>query len=90
MEHTCHAAGCRIAVPPKMFMCRKHWYMLPKWRRDKVWQLYRPGQEDDKRPSREYLNFTGECIRWLKDEEAKQKRWIARIKAKRIRPKHQS
>lgn len=50
-EHHCHAHGCTRAVPPKLFMCKSHWYALPKPVRDAVWREYRPGQERDKRPS---------------------------------------
>jgi hypothetical protein len=38
-----------------MFMCKQHWFSLPKPLRDAVWATYRPGQEIDKRPSVEYL-----------------------------------
>lgn len=53
--HTCHAPDCGKRVPPKMFMCREHWYSLKKGTRDAIWREYRPGQEQDKRPSRRYL-----------------------------------
>jgi len=38
-----------------MWGCRKHWFMVPKAIRDRVWEAYRVGQEDDWQPSREYL-----------------------------------
>jgi hypothetical protein len=44
-DHICHASGCPTPVPPKMFACRKHWFMLPKMYRDAIWNAYRPGQE---------------------------------------------
>jgi hypothetical protein len=69
-EHTCHAAGCSTPVPPKMFMCRRHWFMLPKVMRDAVWATYVPGQEVRKDPSREYIDASTEAIRWLADYEA--------------------
>lgn len=53
--HHCHATGCKANVPPSMWGCRKHWFMVPKAIRDRVWATYRPGQENDKRPSVEYL-----------------------------------
>lgn len=65
MTHHCHARGCEVAVPPKIFMCRRHWYALPKPMRDAVWATYRPGQEIDKRPSREYLDASKQAIDWL-------------------------
>lgn len=67
--HTCHAAGCKVTVPPKMFMCKRHWYMLPKTLRDDVWAAYRPGQEIDKRPSAEYVFTTVWCICYVADRE---------------------
>lgn len=68
MTHTCHAVGCTAPVPPKMFMCRQHWYALPKPLRDAVWAAYRPGQERDKRPSLHYLEVTDEARRWLAEK----------------------
>jgi capsular polysaccharide biosynthesis protein len=65
MRHTCHAKKCLVEVPPKMFMCKRHWYRLPKRMRDKVWELYVPGQEVTKTPSPEYLAHTAECIRFV-------------------------
>ena len=55
MRHTCHAHGCDVAVPPKMFMCRAHWFALRKPMRDAIWREYRPGQENDKNPSPRYM-----------------------------------
>jgi hypothetical protein len=69
LRHECHAAGCSVAVPPKMFMCRKHWYMLTKELRDSVWATYRPGQEVDKKPSITYLLTTAWCICFVADKE---------------------
>lgn len=53
--HTCHAHACTRAVPPRMFMCRAHWFSLRKPIRDAIWNEYRSGQEIDKRPSLRYL-----------------------------------
>lgn len=55
MSHVCHAHGCNRRVPPSMFACKPHWFALPKPIRDAIWQEYREGQEDDKRPSLRYL-----------------------------------
>jgi len=62
VTHHCHAHGCKVAVPPKMFMCRAHWFSLPKNLRDAVWREYRPGQERTKDPSCRYLAVTFLCI----------------------------
>jgi hypothetical protein len=65
MSHTCHATGCRVPVPPRMFMCRKHWYSLPKSMRDAVWAAYVPGQEIRKDPTPGYLAVADAAIRYL-------------------------
>lgn len=67
--HHCHARGCKTAVPPKMFMCKRHWYMLPKRLRDAVWATYRPGQEVTKDPSDMYMAVSREAIEWLARHE---------------------
>jgi len=41
--------------------------MLPKTLRDKVWASYRPGQEVNLTPSREYLAMALEVQQWIKD-----------------------
>lgn len=69
MAHTCHAHGCAVAVPPKMFMCRKHWFTLPKGMRDAIWAEYVPGQEVTKTPSAAYLEVAQAATNWLREQE---------------------
>lgn len=64
-EHVCHATGCSTRVPPRMFMCKPHWYALPKAYRDAVWDVYVPGQEQRMDPTGEYLTVARMCIRYL-------------------------
>jgi hypothetical protein len=46
-----------------MLMCRRHWFLVPKALRDRVWATYRAGQERSKDPSREYLEAADAAIR---------------------------
>lgn len=62
MAHTCHATGCNVAVPPEMWGCRKHWFMVPKLVRDRIWATYRRGQCDDMNPSKEYCLTACEAV----------------------------
>lgn len=55
MPHLCHAEGCTVEVPPRMFTCKQHWGRLPKPFQSLIWQYYRPGQEIDKHPSDAYM-----------------------------------
>jgi len=64
-DHGCHWPGCREQVPPAMWGCKKHWFMLPKYLRDKVWAAYAPGQEIDFTPSAEYLAVAEEVHQWI-------------------------
>lgn len=64
-NHTCHALGCFIHVPPKLFMCKPHWFKLPFGLRCAVWAAYTPGQEKldgSAFPTEEYLEVTREAI----------------------------
>ena len=54
-KHTCHAIDCNACCPPKMFMCLRHWRMLPKFAQNDIWKEYRLGQEIRKNPSNEYI-----------------------------------
>lgn len=70
MNHLCHAMNCKTRVPPKMFMCRPHWYMLPKAMRDRLWELYVPGQERRKDPTTEYIEHAMACVDHVAAREA--------------------
>lgn len=61
-EHTCHALNCEAHVPPRMHMCKRHWFMVPKALRDGLWDAYRPGQERRMDPSPEYLLAAARCV----------------------------
>ena len=63
MNHTCHAMGCVRPVPPRLFMCKHHWLMIPHPLRDAVWAEYVPGQEVLKVASRAHITIARRCIR---------------------------
>lgn len=69
MAHHCHATDCEKRVPPEMFMCRTHWFRLPKDLRDRIWATYRVGQCDDMNPSKEYLLVAIDAVRYLAEQE---------------------
>lgn len=69
MAHKCHATGCKTNVPPKMFMCKKHWFQLPARLRNNIWATYRPGQCDDWKISHEYANAAREAVIYLAEKE---------------------
>jgi len=56
MKHLCHHPTCVRPVPPEMLACKSHWFMLPEEIRKRIWRTFRPRQEKDKRPSREWLS----------------------------------
>ena len=63
--HGCHWPGCDKAVPPAAWGCKKHWYMLPLALRNKIWRAYRPGQEQTKTPSAQYVDVAREVRDWI-------------------------
>lgn len=66
-DHHCHWNGCTRQCPPAMWGCKKHWFMLPKYLRDKIWETYRIGQEINLTPSLEYLEVAHEVHQWIKE-----------------------
>lgn len=67
--HHCHARGCRVAIPPHLFMCFAHWHMVPKSLRLAIAEAYRPGQEVDKRPSEAWLEAARAAIAIVAKQE---------------------
>ena len=70
LTHLCHARGCNVPVPPKMLMCKRHWFMVPYALRKEVWDAYRPGQEVDKNPTIYYLKVATAAINAVAEAEA--------------------
>jgi hypothetical protein len=69
MAHTCHATNCEVHVPPEMFMCKRHWFSLPKYLRDRIWKSYRPGQCEDWEISKEYSEAAKACVIFIANKE---------------------
>jgi hypothetical protein len=66
-KHHCHWPGCEKQCPPAMWGCKPHWFALPKHLRDAIWRAYRPGQEVNGTPSREYVAVAREVQQWIQD-----------------------
>jgi hypothetical protein len=49
-----------------MWGCRAHWYALPRYLRDKIWEAFQPGQEVTSTPSRDYIDAAREVQAWIK------------------------
>lgn len=67
MSHTCHWPGCNAEVPPRLWGCRTHWFMLPKRLRDLIWITYHPGQEITKTPSDAYIDAAHQVQDWIRE-----------------------
>ncbi len=68
--HTCHWPGCGKQVPPAMWGCKAHWFALPATLRARVWRAYRPGQENDMRPSESYMEVAQAVQDWIAAQSA--------------------
>ena len=69
MSHTCHATNCKTEVPPAMWGCKRHWFMVPKDIRDRIWRSYRTGQCDDWNPSTEYCMAARDAVEAVASKE---------------------
>ncbi len=65
MSHHCHATGCTKSIPPELFTCLRHWRMVPPEMRRRIWDTYRVGQCDDKRPSKAYCEAAKAAVIYL-------------------------
>jgi len=72
VSHTCHAIGCNKRVPPAMFMCKPHWYMVPPIGRKAIWATYRPGQCDDRQPSAAYCKNAKSALLAVAEKEGRE------------------
>ena len=45
-----------------MFACRRHWFMVPKPIRYRIWATYRVGQCDDMNPSAAYCRAARDAV----------------------------
>ena len=64
-KHHCHWPGCTKQVPPAAWGCKPHWFKLPDEIRRRIWQTYRPGQEADSRPSKDYVDAARDAQAWI-------------------------
>jgi hypothetical protein len=53
-----------------MFMCKKHWFMVPTSLRTQVWATYRIGQEITKTPSKAYVDVALQAIDAVAEQES--------------------
>lgn len=65
--HECHWLGCDAQVPPAIWGCKQHWYMLPKYLRDRIWTTYQVGQEITMSPNRAYVLVARQVQDWIKE-----------------------
>ena len=70
-EHKCHAIGCGVPVKPTLLMCAFHWSRVPALLKYAVWKNYRPGQCNDKHPSKEWLAAADAAIKAVARKEGK-------------------
>lgn len=75
-HHHCHWPGCEKQVPPAMWGCKPHWFALPQTIRNRIWRTYRAGQEQDGRPSRDYLEVAREAQEWIRAKQAEKGRLL--------------
>lgn len=65
-DHHCHWPGCEKKVPPAMWGCSRHWYLIPANLRRRIWATFVPGQEISKTPSPEYVKAAMAVQDWIK------------------------
>ena len=67
--HSCHAIACKTRTKPEKFMCRRHWFYLPRNIRSAVYLHYRDGQCEDWKISNAYADTAQRAIRIVAEQE---------------------
>jgi hypothetical protein len=52
-------------------MCKRHWFILPKPIRDRIWATYRSGQCDDWNITHEYAEAARTAVQYIANREGK-------------------
>ena len=61
--HHCHANGCKTETPQRLFMCHRHWAMLPREMRKAVWTAYKANPDSYLRGrSRDYMEACADAV----------------------------
>jgi hypothetical protein len=82
-KHPCSWPGCTVLVKSSMWGCQRHWYSLPAKIRQRIWDTYRPGQENDGKLSAGYLSAFRDTQVWIKEHEAKKEKWVREREARK-------
>ena len=64
-KHHCHWPRCAKQVPPAMWGCKEHWFMLPRSLRHRIWAAYQSGQEVTMPQSAGYIQIAQEVQEWI-------------------------
>lgn len=67
--HKCHWPECRKEVPPRLWGCNQHWFMLPAVLRGRIQRAYVPGQEWTKQPSPAYVDAAKKVRKWINEHQ---------------------
>lgn len=61
----CAWPKCHTLIPREMFMCKSHWFALPKELRDRIWKAYRADDRDA------LLTEHKAALKWISEHDAK-------------------
>lgn len=71
LPHSCHANECSVATEPRMFMCLKHWKMVPAHKQAAVWKAYREAPKPGRARNRAYLTACADAVEHVAVQEGK-------------------
>ncbi len=71
LQRRCSAHACDTAVAAKLFMCPKHWRMVPLDLQAAIWRAYRPSQEKDGKVSKAYWAAAQAAINAVRNRETR-------------------
>jgi hypothetical protein len=71
MMNICHANGCATRTPHRLFMCARHWAMVPLTMQNAVWTAYRNAPKGGRARDRDYLSACAKAVEHVALNEGK-------------------
>jgi hypothetical protein len=71
VTHHCHANDCPMPTPPRLFMCGRHWAMVPRPMQDAVWAAYRAAPKGGRARDARYLTACANAVEHVARAEGK-------------------
>lgn len=72
-KHTCHLPNCDVETPRQFLFCKRHWFLVSRETRIRVWRAYREAGGSDgciQRATKEWVEAVNLAEKEVLEKEA--------------------